>query len=83
LGRLDKIVCITGGSRGLGKAMALQAAEAGYDLWLTYQSSDEKALVVKAEVESKGVTCKLLKFDVADSQQSSAMLNEALKEATP
>jgi 3-oxoacyl-[acyl-carrier protein] reductase len=78
-----KIVCITGASRGLGKEMALQCADAGYDLWLTYQSSDEKALQVKAEVESRGVQCKLLKFNVANAEETSSVLAEALKEGTP
>jgi 3-oxoacyl-[acyl-carrier protein] reductase len=80
---MAKIVCITGGSRGLGKEMALQCADAGYDLWLTYQSSDESAQKVKAEVESKGVNCRLLKFNVADAEQSKDALAEALKEGTP
>jgi len=83
LSRLEKIVCITGGSRGLGKAMALQAADAGYDLWLTYQSSDEKAQAVKDEVEAKGVSCKLLKFDVSKTEESSAAIKEALTDGTP
>ena len=80
---MSKIVVITGASRGLGKAMALQLADAGYDLWLTYQSSDAKAEEVKAEVESKGVSCRLMKFDVCDEEASSSVIAEALKEGTP
>lgn len=82
-GSLGKTVCITGASRGLGRAMALLCAEAGYDLWITYQSNDAKAQEVEAEVKSKGVDCKLMKFDIADSESSSACLAEALKETTP
>ena len=80
---MSKIVCVTGGSRGLGKEMALQCADAGYDLWLTYQSSDESALKVKAEVESRGVSCRLFKFNVADGDQARAVLAEALQDGTP
>lgn len=80
---MSKIICITGASRGLGKEMALQCADAGYDLWLTYQSSDESAQKVKAEVEAKGVQCKLLKFNVADGEQCKAVLSEALQDGTP
>jgi 3-oxoacyl-[acyl-carrier protein] reductase len=80
---MSKIVCITGGSRGLGKEMALQCADAGYDLWLTYQSSDDKAKAVQQEVESKGVSCQLLKFNIADPEETHAVLGLALKEATP
>jgi 3-oxoacyl-[acyl-carrier protein] reductase len=80
---MAKTVCVTGGSRGLGKEMALQCAEAGYDLWLTYQSSDDKAKAVQQEVESKGVSCRLLKFNVADAEQVKSVFEEALSEVTP
>jgi 3-oxoacyl-[acyl-carrier protein] reductase len=82
-GSLGKTICITGASRGLGKSMALLCAEAGYDLWLTYQNNDAKAQEVEAEVKSKGVDCKLMKFDIADSESSKNCLSEALKETTP
>jgi len=82
-GSLGKTVCITGASRGLGRAMALQCAEAGYDLWLTYQSNDEKAKEVEAEVKAKGVDCKLMKFDIGNGEESQIALKEALAETTP
>ena len=82
-GSLGKTVCITGASRGLGRSMALFCADVGYDLWLTYQSNDEKAKEIEFEVQSKGVDCKLMKFDIADSEATCACLSEALKETTP
>jgi len=82
-GVLGKTVCITGASRGLGKAMALLCADAGYDLWLTYQSNDVKAKEVESEVLSKGVDCRLMKFDISDSESTQACLSEALKTTTP
>ena len=74
---MGKIVMITGASRGLGKEMALELADAGYDLWLTYQSSDAKAEEVKAEVEAKGVSCKLMKFDISDNESSNQIIKES------
>lgn len=81
--KLDKIVLITGASRGLGREMAFQCADAGYDLWLTYQSSDAKAEAVKEEVLSRGVECRLLKFDVADAESTRSSLASALESGTP
>jgi 3-oxoacyl-[acyl-carrier protein] reductase len=80
---MAKIVMITGASRGLGKEMALELAEAGYDLWLTYQSSDAKAEEVKSAVEAKGSQCKLMKFDISDYESSTNVIKTALKDGTP
>lgn len=78
-----KTIIITGASRGLGKAMAIDLAEAGYDLWLTYQSSDERAKEVQQEVEAKGAQCRLMKFDVSNSEESKNVISEALQDETP
>ncbi|HWL00411.1 MAG TPA: SDR family oxidoreductase [Parapedobacter sp.] len=49
-----KIAVITGGSRGLGKNMALAIAKKGIDVVVTYNSSKEKADEVVSEIESLG-----------------------------
>ena len=47
----NKIALITGGSRGLGKNMAIRLAEQGHDVIITYNSNDEAANGVVAEIE--------------------------------
>lgn len=50
----NKIALVTGSSRGLGKNMALQLAEKGHDVIVTYNSKKEEALEVVAAIEAKG-----------------------------
>ncbi|MCK4604389.1 MAG: SDR family NAD(P)-dependent oxidoreductase, partial [Deltaproteobacteria bacterium] len=61
-----RTVLITGGSRGIGAAIAKRLAGAGYDIWLNYRSSHDAAASVKNDIEARGRRCTLLPFDVAD-----------------
>jgi NAD(P)-dependent dehydrogenase (short-subunit alcohol dehydrogenase family) len=61
-----KIALVTGGSRGLGKDMALRLAENGHDLIITYQSQKEMAAEVVAAIEAKGQKAVALHFDSSD-----------------
>ena len=63
-----KYALITGGSRGIGKAVCLKLAdELKYNILLNYNSNTQAAEATKAEVEKLGVKCSILKFDVADT----------------
>ena len=62
----NKIVLITGGSRGLGKNMALSLAKEGLDVILTYHSKKEEALAVVAEIEQSGQKAAALQLNTAD-----------------
>ena len=50
----NKIALITGGSRGLGKNMAIRLAEQGHDVIITYNANKEAADNVVTGIEAKG-----------------------------
>ena len=60
-----KYALVTGGSRGIGRAVCLQLAEMGYPVVINYASNKEAALETQRLVEEKGVKAELLPFDVA------------------
>lgn len=62
----QKIALVTGGSRGLGKNMALQLAEKGSDVILTYNSKKAEAEAVVAEIEGMGRKAVALQLNVSE-----------------
>jgi NAD(P)-dependent dehydrogenase (short-subunit alcohol dehydrogenase family) len=63
---LNKIALVTGGSRGLGKNMALSIAAKGIDVILTYNSKKDEALAVVAEIEKAGRKAVALQLNTGD-----------------
>lgn len=62
----QKIALVTGGSRGLGKDMALALAGRGNDVILTYNTKQEEAEKVAAEIKAMGRKAAVLHFDAAN-----------------
>lgn len=72
-----KCAIVTGGSRGIGKAICLKIAEEhDYHLLINYNSNEAAALETFKEVEALGGTGEILKFDVADANQTQQVLTE-------
>ena len=61
----NKIALVTGGSRGLGKDMALRLAEKNFDVIITYHSKADAARDVVASIQSKGGKAYALQLDVS------------------
>ena len=61
-----KIAVVTGGARGIGKAIALELAKAGNFVVINYNGSEEKARETKAEIEAAGGQADILQCNVAD-----------------
>lgn len=62
----NKIALVTGGSRGLGKEMALSLAKKGLDVLLTYHSKIDEAQAVVAEIEKLGQKAAAVQLNVAE-----------------
>ena len=71
-----KFALVTGGSRGIGRAVALRLAKQGYNILINYQSNDAAAEETLALVREAGSDGELLKFDVADREATTAALEK-------
>ena len=69
-----KKVIVTGSSRGIGRAIAICLAKAGYDPVLHCVRRPEAAKAVAEEVKSLGGTGEILKFDISDREEAKAAL---------
>lgn len=72
----SKIALITGGSRGLGKNMALSLAGKGIDVILTYHSKKAEADAVVAEIEAQGRKAAALQLDASDTTSFDGFLDQ-------
>lgn len=63
-----KFALVTGGSRGIGRAICIKLAEQWYNILINYLSNEQAAQTTLAEVEAKGVKAELIRFDVADRE---------------
>ncbi|MDP4283270.1 MAG: 3-oxoacyl-[acyl-carrier-protein] reductase [Bacteroidota bacterium] len=76
----NKVAIVTGGSRGIGEAIALKLAESGAHVAFTYVSSDEKAKLLEEKIKALGVKAKAYKSNAANFQECESMVNEVIKE---
>lgn len=77
------IAIVIGGSRGIGKAIALRLARSGCDIWLTYRSNHEQAQKTAGEIEALGRKCELLCFDVSDLAATEKALRSRVEDISP
>ncbi len=78
-----KIALIIGGSRGIGRAIALRLAKSGFDIWLTCNRNLEAAQTVQSEIKALGRACEVLSFDVADYEAVRAALETRCDKQVP
>lgn len=64
-----KFALVTGGSRGIGRAVCIKMAESGYHVLINYRSNETEALQTLALVREKGSDGEILQFDVSDKEQ--------------
>lgn len=72
----NKIALITGGSRGLGKDMALSIARKGIDVIITYNDNEVAAREVVGQVKAFGVEAEALKLDVGNIPSIDSFVTE-------
>jgi NAD(P)-dependent dehydrogenase (short-subunit alcohol dehydrogenase family) len=81
MARLDgKTALVTGGSRGIGRAIVVELAREGARVALNYQSSDAKAQAVADEVAALGGAVMLVKANVGVASEARAMVKRVAEE---
>jgi 3-oxoacyl-[acyl-carrier protein] reductase len=69
---------VTGGSRGIGRAIAVELARHGYDLVITYKANDEAAAETLQLIRDVGGNGEALKFDVGNAAEAEGIIEELL-----
>ncbi len=75
----NRVALITGGSRGIGKAIALELADNGYDIVINYRTVNDELENLKKEIESKKVECFLVYGDVSKFEDCENMIKKAIE----
>jgi len=76
----DKIVLITGASRGIGKAIAEECINQGAKVAFTYLSSEDKARALEQQLATKGGVAKGYKSDASDFEQAQKLVEQVVEE---
>lgn len=84
MGELDgKLALVTGASRGIGKAIAIQLARDGADVIINFKGSESKAREVAEEIEKLGKKVFLYRFDVSNSEEVRQSVREIEEKIGP
>lgn len=76
----DKIAFVTGGSRGIGRAIAVALADAGAHIVLSYRSASSDAEDVVNEIKKKGRNSSAVQVDVSHFEQSKAVVEKIVEQ---
>ncbi|HGL4900815.1 TPA: 3-oxoacyl-[acyl-carrier-protein] reductase [Staphylococcus aureus] len=77
---MTKSALVTGASRGIGRSIALQLAEEGYNVAVNYAGSKEKVEAVVEEIKAKGVDSFAIQANVADADEVKVMIKEVVSQ---
>lgn len=76
----DKVALVTGGSRGIGRAIALELGSRGANVVVNYAGNEQKAEEVVQELHQLGVKAFKIKANVADENEVKEMVKQVVKE---
>lgn len=78
---MKKFALVTGGSRGIGRAICVQMAQMGYHILINYKGNEAEALQTKILCESYNVEAYLMKFDVSSRKEIDDVLGKWVNES--
>ena len=74
-----RVIFVTGGSRGIGKAIALKYAENGYNVVINYESDKTDVEELEKKFKEKGAESLILKADVSKSEEVENVVKQAIE----
>ncbi|MDK0697191.1 3-oxoacyl-[acyl-carrier-protein] reductase [Clostridium perfringens] len=72
----DKVAIVTGGTRGIGRAIALKLADQGANIVINYRNSDKEAEELKSILEGKWVKVLTVKCDISNFEDSKNLMDK-------
>ena len=79
---MNKVAFITGGTRGIGRQIAITLAENGYDIAVNYRTNSNAIITLKEEVERNNVKFIAVQGDVSKYEDTENMINEIIRQYT-
>lgn len=73
------VALITGGTRGIGKAIAIKLSKSGYDIAINYRKENDELNKIKNEIEENGVKCAFVKGDVSNFEECEDFVKETVE----
>ena len=75
---MNKVVLVTGASRGIGKQIAITFAKEGYDIVVNYRTENEDLQTLRKEIENFNVQCLTVQGDVSNYEDCERIAKEAI-----
>ena len=77
---MNKLALITGGTRGIGKQIALTLAKEGYNIAINYRAENDDLKITKKEIESNNVKCFAVQGDVTKFEDCEEFVKQIIEE---
>lgn len=75
----DKVALVTGGSRGIGRQIAVKLAESGVKVAVNYRGNEEAARETEQLIRQQGADCLVIPSDISDIPQAQSLVNNVLE----
>ena len=77
---MNKVAFVTGGTRGIGKQIAINLAKAGYDIAINYRNENEALKETQIEIERQGAKCFSVRGDVSVFEDCEKMVKDIINQ---
>lgn len=75
---MSQVALVTGGTRGIGKQIAITLAKQGYDIALNYRKENEELEETKKQIEEENVSCFAVKGDVSSFEECEDFVKQVM-----